>query len=76
MTLTNTKTGKSIENLSQKEAARIIGVNQVTVWRWKTKKKKNNEPLTEFFNHWILDMKPIRYKQPKRHHKNNVISNR
>lgn len=66
MTLTNSKTGESIENLSQKEAARIIGVNPITVWRWKKKKQAENKPITEFFNHWILDMKPTKYKQPKK----------
>ena len=45
---------------TQSFAAYKIGVNQVTIWRWKTAGK-----IKEVYNHWTLYMCPHQLKQPK-----------
>ena len=59
MVIINTKTDKAYEWLSQAEAARIIGVNVKTIWRWKKIGTK------QIYNHFHLYFDTERKKQYK-----------
>lgn len=63
MVVINTKLNKVYENLSKAEAARLIGVNTSTLFRWMKKSDR------ETYNHFELYFNTEKYKQPRKNGK-------